>query len=81
MGAQILIVEDDWTLAEGLRAALEFLGYGVAGVAPSGAEAIAVAGRAAPDLALMDVHLQGPMDGIEAAGILRERFRDHPLPA
>lgn len=75
MGAQILIVEDDWTLAEGLRAALEFLGYGVAGVAPSGAEAIAVAGRAAPDLALMDVHLQGPMDGIEAAGILRERFR------
>lgn len=75
MRAQILIVEDDSTLADGLRAALEFLGYGVVGVAPSGPEAIALAGRTAPDLALMDVHLQGPMDGIEAAGILRDRFR------
>ncbi len=74
MDARILVVEDEWTLAEGLRDTLEYLGYVVPAVAASGAEALAAAERERPDLALMDIHLRGSMDGIEAAAILRRRF-------
>jgi response regulator NasT len=68
----ILVVDDDRlvlaALAEGLRAA----GYRVTGVA-SGADALGVAGRDAPDLALLDVRMPG-MNGIDLGQRLRERF-------
>lgn len=71
---RILIVEDHRVLATELQKSLVELGYEVAGLAASGEEAVRLAGELGPALALMDIHLQGEMDGIEAAGILRERF-------
>ncbi|HUF82683.1 MAG TPA: response regulator, partial [Burkholderiales bacterium] len=53
-------------LAEGLRAA----GYRVTGAA-GGEDALAIAGRGAPDLALIDVRMPG-MSGIELGARLRE---------
>src|SRR5437870_1363294 len=47
----------------------------IAGVAATGEEAVEMAGRLMPDLALMDVQLAGAMDGIEAAGLIWDRFR------
>ena len=68
----ILVVDDDRlvlaALAEGLRGA----GYRVTGVA-SGDEALASAGREAPDLALLDMRMPG-MSGIELGRRLREQF-------
>jgi DNA-binding NtrC family response regulator len=74
MPARILIVEDERITAEDLRETLSDLGYVVSAVVSSGAEAIAQAERNRPDLALMDVRIQGDMDGTETARVLWERF-------
>ena len=70
----ILIVEDEQIVAAGLKKRLQEFGYQVAAMATSGQEAIELAGRIHPDLVLMDIRLEGQMDGIEAAGQIRSRF-------
>ena len=67
MSCRILIVEDEKIVQLHLRQQLRRLGYVVAGVASSGLEAISKAAEVDPDLVLMDIQLQGTMDGIEAA--------------
>ena len=74
MSARILIVEDERIAAEDLRDILNSLGYDVTAVVSSGADAIAQAEAETPDIALMDIHIQGQMDGTEAALVLRRRF-------
>ncbi|MCA1853684.1 MAG: response regulator, partial [Beggiatoa sp.] len=64
----ILIVEDERVIAFQLKSQLEALGYRVAAAVPSGEEAVEKAGALRPDLVLMDIHLEGAMDGIKAAG-------------
>jgi CheY-like chemotaxis protein len=70
----LLVVEDEALIATYIREVLEESGFVVAGVASSGPEAIALAGEGSIDLALVDIKLAGPMDGIEVARLLRERF-------
>jgi two-component system, response regulator PdtaR len=72
--ARILVVEDDALVAGYIRTVLDEAGYGVAGTAASGLEALALAARAKPMLALVDIRIAGPIDGIELACALRERF-------
>lgn len=73
--ASILIVEDERIIALDLRSKIVRLGYVVVGMAHSGQEAIRLAGELAPDLILMDIILDGGMDGIQAAErILEERI-------
>jgi DNA-binding NtrC family response regulator len=74
MPARILIVEDERITAEDLRETLTDLGYTVTASVSNGADALAQAEENAPDLALMDVRIEGSMDGTETARILRERF-------
>ncbi len=74
MSARILIVEDERITAEDLRETLTDLGYEVTASVSNGADAIAQAEQNTPDLALMDVRIQGDMDGTETARVLRERF-------
>jgi PAS domain S-box-containing protein len=69
-----MIVEDQNIVARDLRSALMGMGYHVPAVASSGEEAIEWAEAHRPDLVLMDVVLQGDIDGIEAAARIRERF-------
>ncbi|HEY9627550.1 MAG TPA: response regulator [Coleofasciculaceae cyanobacterium] len=64
---RVLIVEDERIVARDIKACLEGLGYSVAGMATSGEEAIAKARDLHPDIVLMDIRLEGEMDGIEAA--------------
>ena len=72
--ASILIVEDEALIASYIQEVLEESGFTVAGIASSGAEALSLASRSAPDLALVDIKLAGPMDGIEVAQRLRSGF-------
>ncbi|MEW6658296.1 MAG: PAS domain S-box protein [Thermodesulfobacteriota bacterium] len=72
--AKILVVEDEWLVAQGISENLQDLGYEVAGLAPSGAEALRLAAESRPDLVVMDILLQGEMDGIDTAEHLRQRF-------
>jgi CheY-like chemotaxis protein len=71
-GPSVLIVEDEAIIASDIRAALQHLGYTVPEIAKSGEIALDRIGKAKPDLILMDIHLSGRMDGIEAAGRIRE---------
>ncbi len=72
---KVQIVEDEGVVALDIRRHLESFGYKVVGSYASGEEAIAHFKENDPDLVLMDIRLQGEMDGIEAARIIRERFR------
>jgi DNA-binding NtrC family response regulator len=74
MSARILIVEDERVTAEDLRDTLTDLGYSVTAAVSTGADAIAQAEGDPPDIALMDIRIQGEMDGTAAALVLRERF-------
>jgi len=64
---RILVVEDDKIIAMELRARLQRWGFSVPATAATGEEAIRAAFAHQPDLILMDIWLQGPMDGIQAA--------------
>ena len=66
-GARILIVEDNLIIAKNIENRLKGSGYVVPGIALSGEKAIQCAAETHPDLVLMDIKLQGEMDGIEAA--------------
>ena len=63
----ILIVEDEAIVAMDLKLHLQDLGYGVAGLASTGEEAVALATSLRPALVLMDITLGTGMDGIDAA--------------
>ena len=80
MGAStIMVVEDNDDVRFMLKLALEFKGYRVVEAA-NGWDAVGLASRERPDLILMDLKLP-VLDGIEAAGLLREHedFRDLPI--
>ncbi|MEO1211382.1 MAG: EAL domain-containing protein [Cyanobacteria bacterium J06638_20] len=72
---RILIVEDELVMAENLARYLTKLGYGVLDMVNSGAEAIAASQRYVPDLILMDITLQGEVDGIAAAGAIIRQWQ------
>jgi CheY-like chemotaxis protein len=69
--ARILVVEDDRIIARSLRLILEQLGYEVTALASTGQAAIHEAEETKPDLILMDIVLDGEMDGIDGARVIR----------
>jgi PAS domain S-box-containing protein len=69
----ILVVEDEALTAKDLQRSLQRMGYEVLDTASSAYEAIDLALEHKPDLVLMDIHLDGEADGIEAAVIIRSR--------
>ena len=71
--AQIMVVEDEAIVAMDIQSRLEDLGYSVIASIRSGEEAVRTAGEMRPDLILMDINLQGDMDGISAAACIQER--------
>jgi CheY-like chemotaxis protein len=70
----ILIVEDERIVAADLQEVLNGLGYDAYAVAASGAEALAIARSKRPDIVLMDIRIDGDVDGIEVATQLRREF-------
>lgn len=71
----ILVVEDEAIVATDIKARLKHFGYRVVGSCPSGEQALEIVERLSPDLVLMDIHLAGHPDGIEAAREIRVRYR------
>ncbi len=69
--SKILIVEDEPLIARVLGRSLRNLGYEVAGIVSSGERALEMAAQSKPRLVLMDIKLEGRMDGIEAASRIR----------
>jgi cellulose synthase/poly-beta-1,6-N-acetylglucosamine synthase-like glycosyltransferase/CheY-like chemotaxis protein len=63
----ILIVEDEMITAMDIHDKLEDSGYTVVGVVSNGEDAVRTAAEIRPDLVIMDIRLQGEMDGIESS--------------
>lgn len=61
----ILVVEDEAIIAMLLQKVLETMGYTVAGPVANGEDAIRIAASENPDLILMDIRIEGDIDGIE----------------
>ena len=73
--ARLLIVDDDVLLVSSLEELLKDSGFEVVGTAGSAATALSLAEERRPELALIDIRLLGPIDGIELARQLRNRFQ------
>ena len=70
---RILIVEDDYFVATALEQILVDAGFAVVGIAITAEEALHLATLHQPALAVMDIRLAGPRDGIDAARELRSQ--------
>jgi len=71
---KILVVEDEYIIANDIKEFLTTAEYKIIGISSSGKEAIKKTKELKPDVVLMDIVLQGEMDGIEAARQIRSRF-------
>lgn len=69
----ILIVEDEYIIANDLELILVEAGYPVIGVADSVAEALALMDQQKPDIVLLDIYLKGKETGIDLAKQLEDR--------
>lgn len=71
---RVLIVEDEFFISLHTKGLLHALGHVAVAVAVSSDQAVALAERERPDVVLMDIRLNGPRDGIDAADEIRRRF-------
>jgi PAS domain S-box-containing protein len=71
--ARIMIVEDDRIVARDIREQLARTGHSVSGVTSRGETAVDLAISTQPDLVLMDIRLEGEVDGIDAAQQIRAK--------
>ena len=71
---KIFVVEDEAIVSMALEDALGQLGYIISGTATNGKDALERIGETHPDLVLMDIRIQGDMDGIETAEKVSSSF-------
>jgi two-component system cell cycle sensor histidine kinase/response regulator CckA len=70
---KVLVVEDEGLIAHDIANRLEGLGHTVVATCGTAAEAVEHAAEA--EVVLMDIRLDGPKDGITAAGEIRDRYQ------
>ena len=68
--ARLMLVENEFVIASDISNLLISEGYDVCGVFYDGEKAVEAAATLKPDLILMDLHLSGPLNGIETAKIV-----------
>ncbi len=60
--AKIMIVEDEWMIADDIQTCLTNMDYDVSSIETRGEDAVKKTGEDKPDLVLMDILLKGKMD-------------------
>lgn len=70
----IFIVEDESIVSLEIQERIKSLGYLLAGTASSGEEALESLAHCSADLVIMDIKLRGALDGIETAGLIKQKF-------
>jgi AmiR/NasT family two-component response regulator len=65
--SKILIVEDEFIVAQDITMRLKNMGYDIVGVVDNGNDAIKKTGETRPDIVLMDIDIKGDIDGIDTA--------------
>jgi DNA-binding response OmpR family regulator len=76
---RVLIVEDELLIADFMSLVLQRTDVRVVGATASATEAIRIAERERPTVALVDIGLGGAMDGWAVARELREQFGTRPV--
>lgn len=71
MNKRVLIVEDEFIVANDLRLILKQAGYRVMGIASSAGEAREYIQKQKPDLVILDIRLEGDVSGIDLARELK----------
>ncbi len=71
---KVLIVEDDRFISTILTMFLKELGHQLVGVCQTGIEAVALCSEVRPDVVLMDIHIEGELDGIQTTERLKSEF-------
>jgi signal transduction histidine kinase len=71
----ILVVEDERIIALDIKQTLINLGYSVPAIASSGVQALEKIIQFSPDLVLMDIMLQGEIDGVKTAEKIRHSYQ------
>lgn len=72
---QILIVEDEPLIAKDIALNLERSGYSICGVAHNANDAVKCLRKNPPALALLDIKINGEVDGLMLARIIKDEFR------
>jgi len=75
MSGKLLIVEDEFLIAQDIRRIVTKLGYGVIGISKSASEAVDLVKSESPDIALLDINILGDLNGIELSKILTEQYQ------
>ena len=70
---KVLVVEDDFILALVHRKYLEKIGCEITETVTTGADAIRSALENSPDFILMDIRVEGELDGIEAMNEIQKK--------
>lgn len=71
---KVLIVEDELLIAKDIHAHLEEYGYHVTGIAFDYEEAIENITNETPDIVLLDINLNGEMDGFRVAEFINKNY-------
>jgi PAS domain S-box-containing protein len=72
--AKVLVVEDEPIVAIGISDLLQKLDYEVIGISTTGTDALSKIANSRPDIVLMDIHLDGDIDGIETTARIPREF-------
>ncbi|MDA3818411.1 MAG: LytTR family transcriptional regulator DNA-binding domain-containing protein [Prolixibacteraceae bacterium] len=71
---KILIVEDEFMIAEDIAMRLDDFGYEVVDNVSTAKQALDIIENSSVDLALLDINISGPVDGIQLASVIQEKF-------
>jgi len=71
---KVLIVEDDRFISTILSMFIKDLGHELIGTCETGIEAVEMCRKERPDVVLMDIHIEGEMDGIQTTEKLKIEF-------
>lgn len=74
-GQRILVVEDEVIINEDIQSQLQRMGYRVVGAAYTQAQAEHILATTEVDMAILDIHLSSPQDGLALAGFITQRYQ------
>jgi AmiR/NasT family two-component response regulator len=75
MSVNVVIVEDDFIIQMFLEETMIKLGYNVIGLADNSEDCIRLTEQFSPDIILMDINIDGKINGIDTAQIIYEKYK------
>ena len=72
---KILIVENETVIALDIKRTVIQLGYSVISAVSRGEEALSIINENKPDVVVMDILLDGDLNGIETGVIISEKYK------